>query len=113
MIAFAPAMRWLWGLNRVRSAFRGITACIVDENCSSIRRFAVDQKGDLQLQDVAIFAEAESHQLHTSDVARFPIRSFDRLFGLIGGGPLHIFAALLGPLLVEFFWLLFLSFPPP
>src|SRR6266478_6367972 len=84
-IDFAPETQWLWALSRARSAFRGITACTDDKLCGSVGRFAVDENGDLQLQHVAIFAEAESHQLHATDVARFPFWSLKRLFRLIGG----------------------------
>ena len=45
------------------------------ENCSSVRRFTVDQQGDLELQDVAILAEAKSNQLHAANAARFPLGS--------------------------------------
>src|SRR5437879_11525941 len=47
-IDFAPATRWLWALNRARSAFRGITACIAarpELQIYSVRRFAVDENG--------------------------------------------------------------------
>src|SRR5260370_23354771 len=106
-IAFAPAIRWLWASNPVRSTFRGITACIAANFCGSIRWLAVDQQRDLQLQDVAILAEAKSHQLHTADVARLPIGSLDRLIGLIGRRPFHIFAAQLDRLRIDFVGLLF------
>ena len=54
------------------------------QNCSSVRRFAIYQKRDLQLQDMAILAEAKSDQLYAADIARFPIGSLDRLIRLVG-----------------------------
>src|SRR5260370_23133022 len=103
-IAFMLAMRCLWASSRVRSAFRGITACIAAEKCSSVRWFAVNQQRDLQLQDVAILAEAKSHQLHAADVARFPIGSLERRIRLIGGRPFHSLSPPLPP-----FWGKFLN----
>src|SRR6267378_7898389 len=101
--AFAPAIPWLWVSSPVRSEFRGTTACIADNFfCGSVRRFAVDQKRDLQLQDVAILAEAKLHQLHAANVARFPLGSLDRLIGFISGRPFHVFAALLDRLRIDF-----------
>src|ERR1700674_966601 len=105
-IAFAPAIPWSWVWSRARSAFPGITVCTVDEDCSSIDWFAVDQEGKLHLQEVAILAEPKFHHLHAAEVFRFPIGSFQRLIWLIGGRPFHIFAALLHCLRIDFIRLL-------
>src|SRR6267142_1537678 len=107
-IAFAPAMLCLWASSRVRSSFRGISAYIAAEDCRSVRRFAVDEQRDLQFQDVATFAEAKFYQLHAADVARFPLGSFERLFGLIGRRPFHVLAALLHGLRIDLVGFLFL-----
>src|SRR5712692_4547918 len=83
-LALTLAMRCLWASSRGRSASHGISVCIAAEKCSLVRWLAVDENRDLQFQDVTIFAEAKSHQLHAADVARFPIGSLERLVGLIG-----------------------------
>src|ERR1700722_1300976 len=107
-IAFALAIPWLLASNPARSGFRGITACIADDDCSSIRWFAVDQKRKLHLQEVAILAEPKFHQLHAAEVFRFPIGSFQRLIGLVSNRPFHVFAVLLHRLRIDFVGFLFL-----
>src|SRR6267142_4617293 len=107
-IAFAPAMRCLWASSRVRSAFRGISACIAAEDCRSVSRFAVDEQRNLKLQDMATLAKAKFHQLHAADVARFPLGSFERLIRFIGGRPFHVLASLLHGLRIDLVGFLFL-----
>src|SRR6266478_3418062 len=75
--------------------------------CASIGWFAVDENRDLQLQDMAVLAKSKLHQLHAAHVARFPLGSFQRLIGFIGGRPFHVFAALLHRLRIDFVGLLF------
>src|SRR6267143_2547056 len=106
-IAFAPAILWSWVWNRARSAFRGITACTAAKFCGSVHWFAVDQEGKLHLQEVAILAEPKFHHLHAAEVFGFPIGSFQRLIGLVGKRPFHVFAAQLHRLRIDFVGLLF------
>src|SRR2546430_2266468 len=106
-IAFAPAFLWSWVWNRARSAFRGITACTAAKFRGSVHWFAVDQEGELHLQEVAILAEPKFHHLHAAEVFGFPIGSFQRLIGLVGKRPFHVFAVLLHRLRIDFVGLLF------
>src|SRR5947207_5828064 len=107
-IALAPVILWSWVWNRSRSAFRGITACTAAKFRGSVRRFAVDQEGKLHLQEVAILAEPKFHHLHAAEVFGFPIGSFQRLIGLAGKRPFHVFALLLHRLRIDFVHLLLL-----
>src|SRR5260370_40988048 len=85
--AFTRAIRSLSRLSPARSASRGISVCIAAEKCSLVRWLAVDENRDLQFQDVTIFAEAKSHQLHAADVARFPLGSLEWLLRFVGWPP--------------------------
>src|SRR2546430_769087 len=49
-----------------------------------VHRLAVGLQRDLQLQNVAVLAEAERDLLHRADVTRLPIWRFERLAGLVG-----------------------------
>src|SRR2546427_11764915 len=108
----------MWAWSRARSAFRGTSASTAGEGkphfsvartCStlpssqlgrsmlrpyttSIGGPAVRLQRDLQLQHVAAFAEAKSHALHGTDIARLPFQSFDRLVRAVGGRALEAFA---------------------
>jgi len=77
-----------------------------------VRRFAVDQKRDLQLQDVAIFAEAKSQPIARCRRRAFSTRGLERLLRLIGGRPFHSFAARFHRLRIDFVGFLVLSCRP-